>query len=287
MLSMGRLAQVQVAYFSRGNVNVNVNVDYYIVPEFAKRIMGEENDFNVNHVDANTTTTTRATPYQIVEMKGMGMPFDPPQSWASGGSSSSTSNNNNNNNNNNNKKRLKFEIAGLKFYSDNNLYVVIDPIPSSVQPKFDKVFLDILLRDSTALIILAPDAAEMKMSVGSSSEVSAELGPQQWCRRLLGRIRRKLGKGGVDPRRLVLMEPLTIEERSDLLRLSTAVLNVQEGGGIGSLEALALKIPVITLEGSFGGELAKRFGVEEECVAGSLEEYKEKAGRMSDPEVSD
>ena len=119
------------------------------------------------------------------------------------------------------------------------------------------------------------------MNVGSSSAVSAELGPQQWCQRLLSRIRKTLHRAE-DHNRIILMDPLKIEERNDLLSIGTAVLNVLESGGIASVEAYALGVPVIAMRNSFGENLAKKFGVEEECVANSYSEFGRVASEMRD-----
>ena len=247
MISMLRLAPVQAGFFVRGAVRTSGlgSLDYYLMPEL---LVGTAED----------TIRSPHENFQVVTLKGLGLPFDPPQFH--------------------NSLKIKYEIGGRRFFSDDNLYLVIDPIPSSVSSEFDVAFVEVLRRDPRALIIFAPDFAESILNFGSSSAFSAELGPQQWCQRLLGRIRKNLD--GEDHARIVLMDPLKIEERNDLLVIGTAVLNVLESGGVASLEAYALGVPVISMKNSFGANLAKRFGVASECVGKTYEDFGEIASKL-------
>jgi len=95
MVSLQRLAPVQAGLFVRGAVHTSGlgDLDYYLMPEL---LLGTEEEI-IRSPHEN---------FQIVTLKGLGLPFDPPQYNSNPGGS-----------------RMKFEIGGRRFFSDENLYV--------------------------------------------------------------------------------------------------------------------------------------------------------------------
>lgn len=202
---------MQIAYYVRGAIDDSglAPQDYYLLPSILA----------LPHTQSKT--------HQLVQVNGLGLPFDPPRDFVP--------------------TTGAFEVKGRKFYANENLYLVTSSVPSSIQPGWDDIIVGIIKQDPDAIVILVPDSAETKLATPTSSEVSAKLGPQQWCNRLVTRIKGKLEEP--ESERLMLMEPLNVEERVNLLALTSCVLDLT-GGGIGLVEAIALKVPVV---GNCGG----------------------------------
>ena len=164
---------------------------------------------------------------QLVRLKGFGLPFDPPHEF---------------------RRKEVYEVKGRKFYSNENVYVVLSSVPESVQPRMDAVIREIIKRDKAAVVVLAPDQAEVALSAPTSSKVSAKLGPAQWQMKLVERVRKGLDR--TEAERILLLEGggLDVNERMDLLRFCVCVLDLT-GGGIALLESIALGVPVVAWTG--------------------------------------
>jgi predicted O-linked N-acetylglucosamine transferase (SPINDLY family) len=259
LLSYQRLAPVMASYYVRGAVEDSglSAMDYYLFPSILNTPL----------------TETERGGVQLVQLEGFGLPFDPPHDF--------------------NPDRQNVEIKGRKFFANENLYLITSSIPSSVHVVFDDVVRGIVEADEDAVVLLVPDGAEVKLAAPTSSEVSAKLGPQQWHWRLMERIRRGLDEKMAG--KVMLMDPLSVDERMDLLALATCVLDT--GGGITLLESFALKVPVVGVCGRgegrrkweelgcavntlIGGE------VERLSVAGSLEELARTAVNLGKDETA-
>ena len=212
LLSYQRLAPVQAGYFVRGAVVGSGlgNIDYYIMPEVG---VGGEGEWEWKGEGGDG---------QMVVLSGLGLPFDPPQE-ASGISST---------------------YGGRRFYSNDNIYLILTSIPPAITPEEDGVIRGIVERDVNALVVMVPDIAEMSMWSSPTSEVAYRLGPRLWCQRLLDRVKGGIEGEGKD--RVLLMRPLTVEERTGMIKISSAVLDF--GGSITAIEATALRVPVVCEE---------------------------------------
>ncbi|GMH89239.1 hypothetical protein TrST_g12991 [Triparma strigata] len=252
LLSYQRLAPVQVGFYVRGAVHTSglAQLDYYLQPEVVGGVSDEFGAEQEVHEDQ-----------QIVTLSGFGLPFDPPQRDQTDLG----------------RNDVKFEFGGRKFFANDNLYLVTSSVPTGISPKYDLVFKELLELDPNALIVLVPDVAEMRLWSAPSSATSARLGPQQWCVRLLKRIR--TGLSAQDQSRIFMMKPLPVEERTDLLGIACSILDF--GDSITSLEALALNVPVVCIGGvgGLGCGVNDKIGgaAQRHCVANGLEEMAEKA----------
>ncbi|GMH67987.1 hypothetical protein TL16_g04817 [Triparma laevis f. inornata] len=255
LLSYQRLAPVQVGFYVRGSVHTSglAQLDYYLQPE----VVGGGNNNKKNNNSSNDNEPDEPSDQQILTLSGFGLPFDPPQR----------------DRNEVRRSDVRFEFGGRKFFANDNLYLVTSSIPTGIAPKYDQVFKELLELDPNALIVLVLDVAEMRLWSAPSSAISARLGPQQWCQRLLKRIR--TGLSAEDQSRVFMMKPLPVEERTDLLRIACGILDF--GDSITVLEALALNVPVICVGGVGGlgcgvnekiGGAAKKY-----CIADGIEEF--------------
>ena len=247
-----------MSYFVRGSPHDSglSYLDYYLMPEIATREQG--NAVVLAEVDSLEESTEGSDGQQTVVLGGLGMPFDPPQ-VPSGNA---------------------FEFGGRKFFSNENLYLVTSSIPFSLHPNIDTFIAELLSQDPNALAVLVPDAAEVSMWFSMSSEVSYRLGPRQWCRRLLSRIRSAVQAGDED--RIILLKPLAPEEKTELFSIASCVVSF--GNSITVVEAVALNVPVVCQEGAGLCEgINKRVGglAEGECIASGAKSLAEVATRVA------